>query len=176
MLHRLGLDVGTNSLGWSLISLDNTSAPQTIIDAGARIFDDGRVKKSLASLKADRRVARQARRRRDRFLQRQKSLRRALIKWGLFPLDKEAQKQLETLDPYDIHARAIDEMCDPYHIGRAFWHINQRRGFKSNRKTADNEAGVVKKSIAIVTKDMKDAKIPTVGVYLAQRRAQMESV
>jgi len=72
--YRLGLDVGTNSLGWSVLKLDEKGEPCAIKDAGVRIFADGRDEKSKATLAATRREKRSARRRRDRFLQRQTDL------------------------------------------------------------------------------------------------------
>ena len=58
MATRLGLDIGTNSIGWCLYDGD------TIRDIGVRIFSDGRDPKSGASLAVDRRDARAMRRRR----------------------------------------------------------------------------------------------------------------
>ena len=50
---RLGLDLGTNSIGWCLLDLDDNGDPKSIFRAGARIFNDGRDPKSLTSLKAN---------------------------------------------------------------------------------------------------------------------------
>ncbi len=52
MTTRLGLDVGTNSIGWCLYDGDS------IRDIGVRIFSDGRDAKTGASLAVDRRAAR----------------------------------------------------------------------------------------------------------------------
>ena len=68
--RRLGLDLGTNSIGWCLLDLDSHGDPVSIFRTGVRIFNDGRDPKSLGSLKATRREARSARRRRDRFIHR----------------------------------------------------------------------------------------------------------
>lgn len=38
--YILGIDLGTNSLGWALIRL-NEAAPQRLIRCGARVFDAG---------------------------------------------------------------------------------------------------------------------------------------
>ena len=65
---RLGLDLGTNSIGWCLLELNDQDEPCSVFRTGVRIFNDGRDPKSLTSLKANRRDARSARRRRDRFL------------------------------------------------------------------------------------------------------------
>ena len=40
--YRLGLDVGTNSIGWAAVRLDDNDAPCGLLDVGVRIFPDGR--------------------------------------------------------------------------------------------------------------------------------------
>jgi CRISPR-associated endonuclease Csn1 len=72
--YRLGIDLGANSLGWCVYRLGKNGEPEAIVRAGARIFSDGRDPKSLASRAADRRLARQARRRRDRMLKRRRRI------------------------------------------------------------------------------------------------------
>ena len=128
-MRRLGLDIGTNSIGWCLIEDD-----RRIVDIGARIFSDGRDPKSGTSLAVDRRDARAMRRRRDRYLGRRSAFLRALIDHGLMPADADEAKLIAERDPYDLRKRALSERLEPYEIGRALFHLNQRRGFKSNRK------------------------------------------
>ena len=38
----LGLDMGTNSLGWALIETDDNDQPTGLIDANVRIYNSGR--------------------------------------------------------------------------------------------------------------------------------------
>lgn len=147
-IWRLGADLGANSLGWAAIELDApvNGKPIAILAAGSRIFSDGRDPKSGASLAVDRRDARAMRRRRDRFQQRQKALIKYLIADGLFPADEAARKAMAAIDPYAVRARALDEALTLPELGRALFHLNQRRGFKSNRKAdrkADDDAGKI---------------------------------
>lgn len=167
--YRLGLDLGTNSIGWCLLELDLQSNPVSVFKTGVRIFSDGRDPKSLGSLKATRRVARSARRRRDRFLQRQKHLINTLVQRGFMPADDIQRKALAFRDPYSIRKRALDEQVHPHDMGRAIFHLNQRRGFRSNRKSGDNEAGVVKQSIADLEMKLMEKKARTIGEFLADR-------
>ncbi|MGI9251615.1 MAG: type II CRISPR RNA-guided endonuclease Cas9 [Pseudohongiellaceae bacterium] len=155
--YRLGLDVGTNSLGWSVLELDGKGQPCRIEAAGARIFSEGRNPKSKATLAATRRVARQARRRRDRFKQRQRFLLAELTKVGLFPKDKDERKSLQLLNPLELRSRALTEKLKPYEIGRALFHMNQRRGFKSNRKDRSEEttSGKVANSYRALLEEME---------------------
>ena len=47
---RLGLDLGTNSIGWSVFSLDNDNNVLELKDLGVRIFSDGRDPKTKEPL------------------------------------------------------------------------------------------------------------------------------
>ena len=154
--YRIGLDVGTNSLGWSVLLLDKTDTPGKIEVAGVRIFSDGRDEKTQATLAATRRTARSARRRRDRFKQRQIFLLDELIKVGLFPQDEQARKDLQKNNPLELRARALKEKLPLHQIGRAVFHINQRRGFQSNRKDRSEEvaSGKISRSARRLLEEM----------------------
>ena len=39
--YRLGLDLGTNSIGWAAVILDDKNDPCGVLDMGVRIFPDG---------------------------------------------------------------------------------------------------------------------------------------
>ena len=147
-------DLGTNSIGWAVLRLDHSDEPASIVDAGTRIYADGREPKSGTSLAEGRRTARGMSRRRDRYKRRRRVVLNTLIEYGLMPDTEEARKALvaETNDKrfgeiagdvYTLRARALREKLPAYQLGRALFHLNQRRGFKSNRKTdsRDNEQG-----------------------------------
>jgi CRISPR-associated endonuclease Csn1 len=62
--YRLGLDLGSNSLGWFVVYLEkcgNRYEPVDLGPGGVRIFPDGRDPQSKASNAVDRRMARGAR-------------------------------------------------------------------------------------------------------------------
>ncbi len=138
--YRFGFDVGTNSLGWCVLELDSKGVPCAIENAGVRIFTDGRNDKTKTTLKASRREARSARRRRDRFKQRQHFLLAEMIKSGLFPESESERKALQKLDPLQLRHEALHEKLEPHRIGRALFHLNQRRGFRSNRKSQSDQS------------------------------------
>jgi CRISPR-associated endonuclease Csn1 len=133
--YRIGIDLGTNSLGWCVFDLTRNGKPRGIRRMGVRIFSDGRDPQSGTSLAAERRMARGQRRRRDRYLDRRTDLMKALVRCGLMPVDQTERKKLESLDPYELRTRGLDEKLSLHELGRALFHLNQRRGFKSNRKT-----------------------------------------
>ena len=177
MKTRLGLDIGTNSIGWALLSLED-GKPSGVIRTGVRIFSDGRNPKDGSSLAVTRRLARQQRRMRDRKLKRQARLMEALSEHGLMPATQEAQKLLEHIDPYAVRARALDELVEPQELGRALFHLAKRRGFKSNRKTdgADSESGVIASSITATREQMEADGARTYGEWLYMRRQRGEGV
>ena len=86
--YRLGLDLGTNSIGWALWKLD-ADGPAGLQDAGVRIFSDGRNSKNGESLAVQRREARGMRRRRDRLLLRKRALVDKLV-----PVDDRLDKSI----------------------------------------------------------------------------------
>lgn len=176
--YRLGIDVGANSLGWFAVWLDDNDTPVGLGPGGVRIFPDGRDPKSKESNAADRRVARGMRRRRDRYLKRRGNLMAQLVKHGLMPADEAERKALEILDPYELRAKALDETLPPHHIGRALFHLNQRRGFLSNRKTekGDKESGAIKTAAGNLEKVMRESGAKTLGEFLHRRHQVREPV
>ena len=170
----LGLDMGTNSIGWCLYRTDGEK-PVEIIDLGVRIFGTspngaGRDPKSGASLAVDRRIARGMSRRRDRYIGRREALLRELVQRDLLPQAKPDNKRLEGEDPYVLRVRALDEKLEPHQIGRALFHLNQRRGFKSNRKAdrkvKDNESGKIAVATKALDEEMQRMGARTYGEYL----------
>lgn len=175
MRMRLGLDIGANSIGWWLYETDSVEANARItgvIGGGVRVFSDGRDPQSGASLAVDRRTARAMRRRRDRYLRRRATLMKVLADAGLMPADPAEAKTLEVLDPYALRATGLDEALPLTHLGRALFHINQRRGFKSNRKTdrGDNESGKIKDATARLEQAMMADGARAYGEFLHMRR------
>ena len=173
--YRLGLDMGTNSLGWAIIGLDDDNEPDRLIHAGVRIFSDGRNVKDNTTLKSLRREARSAQRRRDRYLQRRRWLLKELTVAGLFPTSDEAAKALQVLDPWQLRAQALNKKLEPHQIGRILFHLNQRRGFKSNRKESgdDAETGVVHASVKRLRENLAGK---TFGTFLYERHKKQEPV
>ena len=176
--YRLALDLGAASLGWCLVRLNELAEPIAIIRAGVRIFSDGRNPKDGTSLAVTRRLARQMRRRRDRLLKRKAKLADALVRHGFLPADLFARKTYEALDPYELRVKGLDHRLTPGEFGRAVFHLNQRRGFKSNRKTdrKDSESGLLKKAVRALHENLRAEGSRTVGEWLAHRHRQRQSV
>lgn len=179
---RFAFDIGTNSIGWAVLRGTTTlakgaarqgqSTEITRVDAiGARIFSDGRNPKDGSSLAMMRRVPKAARRRRDRYLQRQRKLIHALIAHGLLPAREGERKRLERLDPYSLRAQGLDRRLEPYEFGRALFHLNQRRGYQSNRRAdaKDKESGVLKEAAKRLAESLAQEGSRTLGEFLHER-------
>lgn len=192
----LGLDLGTNSIGWAVIGRneDNTCM---LIDRGVHIFQDGVAHDKSGEKPAvqERTAARASRRRYFRRRMRKVELLKVLVREGLCPyLSDEDLKKWQNKKVYPLHEEFMrwqrsyaDPGRNPYHdrnrsltekldltdvrdryvLGRALYHINQRRGFLSNRKdTADDaENGKVKEGINRLSEEMAEAGYRYLGEY-----------
>ena len=178
MRYRLAIDLGSTSIGWALIRIDANEHPCAIIKAGVRLFSNGRKPKDGSSLAVTRRDARAMRRRRDRLLKRKARMMQCLIEYGFFPAELASRKALELLNPYALRAKGLDHALSPEEFARALFHINQRRGFKSNRKTdkQDNESGTLMSAISRVRLALPEENCRTVGEWLYKRDSTGQTV
>ena len=194
MTKILGIDTGTNSLGWAIV--EKQADEYHLLDKGVNIFQEGvKIEKGIESSKAAERTAHKAARVRNyRIKLRKIRLLRILSDAHLCPplskaelsawrLKKEYPKndlfmQWQGTDdesektPYAYRHKCLHEcldfnsMTDRYILGRAFYHIIQRRGFLSNRKDQSaDDTGKVKESISNLTQEMHDAGYEYLGDY-----------
>jgi CRISPR-associated endonuclease Csn1 len=146
----LGLDLGASSIGWALLEVpvlgEDDNHPEIwsdgyfeggkILRTGVRIFTAGKEnfdsskEKSLAE---SRRKSRGMRRRTRRVRERKIKLKNLLKEHGLWP---EEDLEKSTKDPLELRARGISEKLTLGELGQALYHLAQRRGFRSARKTA----------------------------------------
>ena len=162
MKKILGLDIGIASIGWALIhEPEHVDEQYAIAGIGVRIVPlspdenngfskgDGMSKNALRTLK------RGARR-----LQQRYKLRRQQITTLFQVLEMHPEKELFELDAvslYGLRAKALSEQVSLHEIARIFYHLNQKRGFKSNRK-ANNEEEQQAESQTIKETNNPDAK------------------
>lgn len=166
--YTLGLDIGSNSIGWALLQ---SGKKPSIVDIGVRVFPEGvdRDTRGLEKSKnATRREARGARRVHQRRNLRRDQLVKTLKSAGLLPEDKEQLSELFKKEPYQLRSRGLDEKLDLYEFGRALFHINQRRGFKSNRKTGKvNENNKIAEEANELQQKIREDSYRTLGEYFA---------
>ena len=169
MKRILGLDTGTNSLGWAVVDKD-TDGTYVLVRKGSLIFQEGvKIEKGIESSKAADRTAHRALRkqyfrRRLRKIEVLKVLVRynfcpalsdeQLHEWHvhkIYPLTDEFMDWQRTSDndsknPYYyrhlcLHEELdLDNEADRYILGRCFYHLAQRRGFLSNRLDASDDS------------------------------------
>lgn len=138
MKYKLGLDLGSTSLGWAVVLMGDANNLVQLVDMGVRIFPDGRDAQSHTPINVERRMARGMRRRVDRVKIRKKRTLQLINRYGL---DFDINVDDALLNPYELRVRALSEKLSPSELGRVMFHFALRRGFKSNRKETRGEAG-----------------------------------
>ncbi|MFM1801341.1 MAG: CRISPR-associated endonuclease Cas9, partial [Planctomycetota bacterium] len=169
----LGLDIGSNSIGWSVVkdAIDGED-PTAPMAMGVRVFPEGVARNQSGgevSKNEGRRLARAMRRQINRRSKRKAKLKLALIQAGLFPDDpQEQQTLLETTDPYVLRKNALSTKLTLHELGRVLIHLNQRRGFLSNRKAdaGSKDSSETLAKIAELADEMGDQ---TLGQLLADK-------
>ncbi|MEN6424761.1 MAG: type II CRISPR RNA-guided endonuclease Cas9 [Phycisphaerales bacterium] len=166
--YTLGLDIGSKSIGWALVEHGDR---EQIAAMGVRVFPEGvdRDTKGMEKSKnTTRREARSARRTHQRRIDRKKRLVRTLRSVGLLPQGHDELISLFQSNPYELRKKGLDERLDPYAFGRALYHLSQRRGFKSNRKSGKaKEDGPVIKGANALQAEMDAKSCRTIGEYFA---------
>jgi CRISPR-associated endonuclease Csn1 len=167
----LGLDLGTNSIGWALVAHDTDGEPSGLEACGARIFQEAVDAKTRVPKNQARRTARGIRKQVARRRQRRDNLLNILERASLLPASpNEREKILASnaqYDPYALRARALDHKIERFDLGRVLYHLCKRRGFQSNRKAQSTDDGVVKSSITKLGEDIILSGKRTLGEYLA---------
>ncbi|MFQ5561000.1 MAG: type II CRISPR RNA-guided endonuclease Cas9, partial [Nitrospinota bacterium] len=167
MSYILGLDLGTNSIGWACINPEE----KKVIALGVRIFHEGvnrDTKGKEISRNATRRSARQSRRQYARKRQRKALLIDFLRRNEMYPQTKKEEDSFFKLNPYELRKRGLDEKISKFELGRILFHLNQRRGFKSSLKSGkEKENGKVKEATTLLQKEIEENNCRTLGEYLA---------
>lgn len=186
MARILGLDLGTNSIGWALID----EVQNKILGIGSRIFPmgvenlgegEGREMSKNAGRTGARGVRRQFFRRRLR----KKILLKALSENKMCPMvaaDFEDWKKTKefpseklanwfALNPYELRQKALNEKLTLEEIGRIFYHLIQRRGFLSNSRKGGTDDGAIfkgnpKEGKIGITETQESIQDKTLGSYL----------
>lgn len=161
----LGLDLGTNSIGWALIKQNFENKEGEILGMGSRIIPMGaelsKFEQGQAQTKnANRRTARGTRRLNKRYKQRRNKLIYILQELGLLPeqiqvvenfsdpnkIDKvcikpisKKQIQLTAFDLLEMRVKALSEKIDLKDLGKIIYKFNQLRGYAGGNAEPDKE-------------------------------------
>lgn len=188
----LGLDIGPNSIGWALVEKSD-GAPDMLKVCGVRVFEAGLAELEMdgkgKSRNAERRDARGRRRLLERRGRRLAKVANRLMRIKLLPDFRyndpiERHQAFKELDdkygsPYSLRAKALNIALERHALGRAFYHLAQRRGFKSNRKSTPKESekiGEVKKSIVELQAKIAAVAARSLGEYFAMIEPTKERI
>lgn len=197
MERILGIDTGTNSLGWAIV--DKEEGCTQLVAKGTNIFSEGvKIEKGIESSKAAERTGHRSVR---KHYWRRKLRKIRLLKilsnhhlcppldslslrvWRLkkiYPDNELFMEWQRTEDKSDVNPYKYRYICltqkldmtditQRYILGRALYHLNQRRGFLSNRKDTSKESeGAVKEGISSLTVKMNEAGCEYLGEYFYQ--------
>lgn len=136
MKKILGLDLGSSSIGWAVVTENNDEVK--IEALGSRIIplstDDASEfsQGNAISKNASRTQRRTQRKGYDRYQQRRENLAVFLRRYGMLP--DEGLTGMEKLRLWGLRAKAVSEQLSLPEIGRVLYHINQKRGYKSARE------------------------------------------
>ena len=74
----------------------------------------------------------------DRYQLRRDKLIQVLNRFDMMP-DEDMLLRLSSIELFELRDRAVREQISLRELGRIFYHLNQKRGFKSSRKSATEE-------------------------------------
>jgi len=167
----LGLDIGSNSVGWALVD----ESTESLIAAGVRVFPEGvkRGQKLEEQPKnAERRLKRGLRRRLARVARRKRAVRKALVEAGFCGSEADL---LTGPDPIELRAKGLDEQLSLTEFARVLLHFSTRRGFLSNRKvdrSDDKDASKLLEAMAELQLAIEAKGCRTLGEFLHRERCE----
>ncbi|MFA7379775.1 MAG: type II CRISPR RNA-guided endonuclease Cas9 [Bacteroidia bacterium] len=165
MKKILGLDLGTNSIGWALIQQDYENKRGEILGMGSRIIPMGTDKQDYEkgvgiTKNADRRTKRTIRKMNKRYKLRRNKLLYILHELGMLPEQfqfkngippkdkiqelellpiKKGTMQLDSFAHYQLRARAIDNIIELKDFGKILYQFNQLRGYAGGNNDEDSK-------------------------------------
>lgn len=150
MKKILGLDLGTTSVGWAIVNqAEKDSEHSGIIACGSRVVplaadeEDNFEKGKAISTNAERRLKRSMRRNLQRRKQRRDNLVSLFAREGWIHEGESLSEQGKdsTHSTLKLRAKAASEEISLKDLARVFLNINNKRGYKSSRKTDSIEDG-----------------------------------
>ena len=175
MKKILGLDLGTNSIGWALVNeAQNEKETSEIVKLGVRVnplsvdektdFEKGRP----LTINADRTLKRGARRNLQRFKLRRENLIEVLLREKLIDNNTLLTETANatTFETLAFRAKAANEKIDLEAFARVLLSINKKRGYKSSRKAKNEDEGSLIDGMA-VAKELYDRQI-TPGQFVLE--------
>ena len=176
-----GFDIGTTSIGSAVVRMDSDAGFGDVVHLGARIFPEARDPKGIP-LNQERRKKRMMRRQLRRRRTRRRDLNQFLHEVGLLPEFNKAigsaWAEAMALDPWQLRTKATDETLSAIELGRALYHLAQRRHFRGRDledragdpdRAAEALSADEQKAASRRDKDRSDLKASgrTLGAFIA---------
>ena len=163
MKYTIGLDIGIASIGWAVINNDKNR----IEDLGVRTFKKAEEADGKA-LNLARREARGTRRRIRRRAERMKKVKELFVKYNLVTSEELENLYVieeNTIDVWALRAKGLDKILNRKDWARVLTSIAKRRGYKSNRKTdeEDKEVGKLSKGTIENKRILEEKGYRTIG-------------
>lgn len=150
MKKILGLDLGTTSVGWAMVTMaENNNEKSSILGCGSRVVPisvdekDNFEKGKASTTNADRTLKRSMRRSLQRRKQRRDNL-ISILKQEGWIIDKSSLSENgknSTHETLRLRAQAATEQISLSEFARVLLSICKKRGYKSSRKTDAGEEG-----------------------------------
>lgn len=140
MRYSLGLDIGSESVGWGIVELDEHDSPMRIVGMGVRAFDAVRSEAVNATTPAEeRRLARSQRRRLRRRRRRMRRVAGLLADHKVVTSRADLEQSVLITQPgdstpWELRVQGLDRKLEPREWARVLFHIARHRGFKSTRR------------------------------------------
>ncbi len=164
MKKILGLDLGTNSIGWALVGTDENGKPNKIEGMGSRIIPMGTDKQDYEkgvgiTKNAERREKRSSRKMNKRYKLRRNKLLFMLNELGMLPEQfqfkngipeatkiqdlellpiKKGTLQLDSIQHYKLRANSLENPISLKEIGKVIYSFNQLRGYSGGNNDEKN--------------------------------------
>ncbi len=163
MTVRLGLDIGTNSVGSAWVDDKNQTVTLGVSVFPAGVDETDTKRGSPKNQK--RRQVRSQRRSLRRRATRKHRLRSLLVQYGLLPSESDAQRELFNNNPWMLRREGLRRELTPSEFGRVLVHLNQRRGAMGVATDPDDpDEGKVKEAIDHLKTQLKGR---TFGQFMA---------
>ena len=176
MKKILGLDLGTNSIGWAVVNeAEQEGEKSSIVKIGVRVnplttdelgnFEKG---KSITT-NADRTSKRSARRNLQRYKLRKESLVEILKKHNFISDDTILSEQgnKTTFETYSLRAKSAKQEITLTEFARVLLMLNKKRGYKSSRKAKSSDEGQLIDGMSIA-RELYDRDL-TPGQFLLEQ-------
>lgn len=179
----LGLDLGTNSIGWALVKeAENKNETSEIIKLGVRVnpltvdeqtnFEKGKP----ITTNAGRTLARSARRNLQRFKLRRDNLIKILKNAKIIKEDDLLTENGKntTFETQELRAKSAKQKIELNEFARVLLLINKKRGYKSSRKAKNEDEGQIIDGMGVAKKMYEENLTPGQFSYLLLKEGKKQ--